>query len=306
MFNMRSAIRACRSIGSRTMMRGAFCGAVGGAGVTMAIQSEPSRCESGMVNGVAAALAGVGVGYFAAQALTDSTEQDRYQKYWPRKIMIIFGPPGAGKGTQSPKIEAELGIPPLSTGDMLRALDPESAIGREVGALMKQGKFATDEMVIQIISDRIQQDDCTTGFILDGFPRNTAQANALDDLLRTTGEVVSCVIQLDVPDSVLTERICGRWMHKSSGRSYHVKFAPPKSLNGAVPNAENMLDDETGEALYQRADDTEGALKKRLEQYWAKTTPILDHYAPTGVVRKVNANQAIEAVWGEVQEGLVR
>lgn len=242
-----------------------------------------------------------------ARKLATAAAGPDYATFWPRKVMIIFGPPGSGKGTQGPLIEEQLGIPPLSTGDMLRALDPESAMGKSVGALMKEGKFATDEMVINIIKERIQRADCSSGFILDGFPRTIEQAESLDGLLRENGEVVTTVLQLDVPDSELEARICGRWMHKGSGRSYHVTFKPPASLKAEdTPTVENMLDDETGEPLYQRADDTPTALKTRLEQYWTMTQPILDHYAPSGVVRKVNADQKPEGVWEEVKAQLRR
>ena len=126
----------------------------------------------------------------------------------------------------------------------------------------------------------MQEADCAKGFILDGFPRTVAQASALDALLRSNGgESVWRVLSLEVPDEVLEERICGRWVHKASGRSYHAKFKPPKSLTtGDTPTTVNMLDDETEEALMQRADDNEEALTKRLQQYKDQTMPILEHY----------------------------
>ena len=133
---------------------------------------------------------------------------------------------------------------------------------------MKSGGLVSDAIVVGIIKDRITADDCSKGFILDGFPRTVEQATMLDEMLKQTGEAVKHVVALEVPDEVLTERICGRWVHKESGRSYHKKFAPPKSLAAAGEGAEvteaTMLDDETGEPLMQRADDTEEALLKRL------------------------------------------
>lgn len=165
---------------------------------------------------------------------------------------------------------------------------------------MESGGLVSDDIVVGIIKDRIKEPDCASGFILDGFPRTVDQAKMLDECLAESAERVGSVIALEVPDEVLTERICGRWIHKSSGRSYHAKFAPPKSLPiGTKPTVENMLDDVTGEPLMQRADDTEGALKSRLEGYHAQTVPILQHYA--GAVRRVNANQAMEAVWTEIE-----
>merc|ERR1712046_319372 len=129
------------------------------------------------------------------------------------------------------------------------------------------GGLVTDDIVIGIIDERIRQRDCGWGFILDGFPRTLPQARALDEMLQKSGEKVNAVVEMHVPDSILEERICGRWMHKKSGRSYHVKFAPPKSYDGqSPPSTQNMLDDETGEPLFQRPDDTETALVNRLAQ----------------------------------------
>merc|ERR1711972_572836 len=151
-------------------------------------------------------------------------------------------------------------------------------------------------------------DDCSQGFILDGFPRTLAQATAPDEMLSATGEGVKTVIEFNVPDEVLTERICGRWIHKASGRSYHVQFAPPKSYQGcsAPPSAENMRDDETGEALMQRPDDTKEALPKRLEGYHNETEPILEHYKSVSAcqVVKIDANQKPELVWTPLAQNL--
>ena len=223
-----------------------------------------------------------------------------------KKIMILFGPPGSGKGSQAPKIVETLDIPQLSTGDMLRAaVAAGSEIGLKAKGVMESGGLVSDDLVVGIIKDRIKADDCAKGFILDGFPRTVEQTKMLDEMLAEEGEKVGYVVALDVPDEVLTERICGRWVHKASGRSYHVKFAKPKSLaDGATPTEETMLDDETGEPLMQRADDTEEALTKRLQGYHDQTVPILDHYAPTGVVSKVDANVAPAEVWGSIEKVL--
>merc|ERR1711879_717044 len=130
------------------------------------------------------------------------------------------------------------------------------------------------------------------------------QAKAIDKLLSEGAEKVSSVISLAIPDGVLEERICGRWIHKKSGRSYHVKFAPPKSLKGATPTKDNMKDDETGEPLMQRPDDTATALKQRLTSYHAETVPVLNHYKPAGIVTTANANQAMDKVWGEISAAI--
>ena len=142
-----------------------------------------------------------------------------------RNILILFGPPGAGKGTHAPKIVDKLSIPQLSTGDMLRAaVAAGTEVGKKAKAAMDSGALVTDEIVVGIIADRIKEKDCVDGFILDGFPRTLAQSKMLDKELAKTGEAVSRVIELSVPDAVLTERICGRWVHKSSGRSYHLSL----------------------------------------------------------------------------------
>merc|ERR1711988_912350 len=146
---------------------------------------------------------------------------------------------------------------------------------------MAKGQLVTDDIVIGIIADRIREPDCGAGFILDGFPRTVEQADALDELLRQTGERVNLVLAFNVDEKVLEERVCGRWMHKGSGRSYHVKFAPPKSMkflsNGKVDPA-TMTDDTTGEALYQRKDDTPTALKQRLKLYHENNNALCKYY----------------------------
>ncbi len=174
---------------------------------------------------------------------------------------------------------------------------------------MKAGGLVSDDIVIGIIRDRIQEEDCKFGFILDGFPRTLPQAKALDKMLAEEGACVTKVVELEIPDSVLEERITGRWIHKESGRSYHVKYAPPKSMKldaSGKPITDSMKDDLTGEPLMQRKDDTSDALIKRLQSYHAETVPILKHYEPKGIVRGVNANQGMSGVWAEILAALQR
>merc|ERR1719343_88908 len=234
----------------------------------------------------------------------------KYEKYWPRKIMMLFGAPGAGKGTQGPKIVEELGIPQLSTGDMLReAVAAGTEVGKRAKEVMASGGLVSDEIVVGIIADRIKADDCKTGFILDGFPRTLAQTKALDEMLAKTGEAVSLVMAFDVDAGLLEERICGRWIDKASGKSYHVKYAPPKSMKlgpDGKPIPASMKDDESGAQLIQRPDDTAEALKKRLDSYSKQTVPILDHYASKGIVVHVDGGRTMPEVWADVKGKLAR
>jgi len=217
-----------------------------------------------------------------------------------RKVMILFGPPGAGKGTHGPKIEARMESPSLSTGDMLReAVSKGTEVGLAAKKIMNEGGLVSDEIVVGIIRDRIVQADCSKGFILDGFPRTVKQAEMLDEMLVRSGDKVDSVIEFNVPDEILEERICGRWIHKASGRSYHVKFNPPKSLQGQAPSAETMRDDETGEPLMQRGDDTAEALVKRLKAYHGETEPILARYK--AVTHRTDANQKMDRVWLDIE-----
>jgi len=214
-----------------------------------------------------------------------------------KTIVILFGPPGAGKGTHGPKMVEKYNIPQLSTGDMLReAVSKGTDVGKRAKAVMDAGQLVSDDIVVGIIADRITNEDCVLGFILDGFPRTVAQAEALDTMLAAIGESVNKVVALEVPDEILEERICGRWIHKPSGRTYHAKFNPPQVTEP------RLLDDVTGEPLEQRSDDTAAALKTRLAGYHAQTVPVFKHYAAReGVCHKVNSDQGLSEVWAEVE-----
>lgn len=224
----------------------------------------------------------------------------------PRKIIMLFGAPGAGKGTQAPMIEEKYGIPQLSTGDMLRAAVANGTeVGKKAEAIMKAGGLVSDEIVIGIIADRIKDDDCKNGFILDGFPRTVEQATALDEVLANSDERVTNILELKVPDDVLIERVCGRWIHKTSGRSYHVRFRPPKSYDGSSPCDDNMKDDATNEPLMQRPDDCEEAMQKRLELYRTQTMPILDHYSGTSTtIAAVDGCKGFDAIRDDIVASL--
>jgi len=234
---------------------------------------------------------------FRAQS-TDSGRQ--------RTIVALFGPPGAGKGVVSPQISEAFNIPQVSIGDMLRrAATSEGTIGQEAQEIMRRGGLLPDPLVVGVLSGRIQQEDCERGFLLDGFPRTLGQAALLDKLLEATGDKVTTVLSLEVPDSSLQERICGRWVHDPSGRVYHVTRSPPKSLKaGDVPSPETMLDDVTLEPLGQRPDDTEAALTTRLQTYHKETAPVLAHYRGAGVVRTADADCFPQEMWDRVRPAL--
>ena len=180
--------------------------------------------------------------------------------------IILLGAPGAGKGTQAQFLTKKFSIPQISTGDMLRAAIKEgTAMGKMAKEFMDAGKLVTDEIIIGLVKDRITQDDCKNGFLLDGFPRTVPQADALTN----AGVAIDAVIEIDVPDEEIVKRMSGRRVHQSSGRTYHVVFNPPK-VEGK--------DDETGEDLIQRADDKKEIVLDRLKVYHDQTQPLVDYY----------------------------
>jgi adenylate kinase len=180
--------------------------------------------------------------------------------------IILLGPPGAGKGTQAQFIKERLGIPQISTGDMLRAaVSSGSALGERVKAVMDSGALVSDEIIIDLVKDRITHDDCANGFLFDGFPRTIPQAQAMT----SAGVEIDAVVEIQVPDEELVRRITGRRVHPGSGRVYHVIYNPPK-LDGQ--------DDDTGEALVQREDDTEETVRQRLSVYKEQTEPLVEFY----------------------------
>ncbi|MGZ8228067.1 MAG: adenylate kinase [Burkholderiales bacterium] len=180
--------------------------------------------------------------------------------------ILLLGLPGAGKGTQAQFIVEKYGIPQISTGDMLRgAVNEGSALGKEAKGYMDRGELVPDDLVIELVKERITRPDCRKGFVFDGFPRTLAQAEAL----RAAGVDLDCVIDIQVEDKEILRRMSGRRVHPGSGRSYHVDFNPPKTPG---------IDDVTGEPLVQRPDDNEATVQKRIESYHSQTKPLVDYY----------------------------
>ena len=180
--------------------------------------------------------------------------------------LILLGAPGAGKGTQAAFICQRFGIPQISTGDMLRAaVKAASPMGLEAKKVMDTGALVSDDIIIGLVKERLTQPDCANGFLFDGFPRTIAQADAM----KHASVKLDVVLEIDVPDAAIIERMSGRWVHLPSGRSYHVKFNPPK-VEGK--------DDSTGEALIQRDDDKVETVSKRLDVYQKQTRPLVAYY----------------------------
>ncbi len=177
--------------------------------------------------------------------------------------LILLGPPGAGKGTQANFIKEKYGIPQISTGDMLRAaVKAGTPLGVAAKKVMDAGGLVPDDIIIGLVTDRLKEDDCKAGYLFDGFPRTLPQADAL----KAAGVKVDVVLQIDVPDQDIIERMSGRRAHLPSGRTYHIKYNPPKVAG---------KDDETGEDLVQRDDDKEETVRKRLDVYHEQTKPLL-------------------------------
>ena len=181
--------------------------------------------------------------------------------------LILLGAPGAGKGTQATFICQKYGIPQISTGDMLRAaVKAGTPLGLEAQGIMASGGLVSDDLIINLVKERIAQTDCANGFLFDGFPRTIPQADAM----KAAGVKLDYVLEIDVPFDAIVQRMSGRRSHPASGRTYHVTFNPPKVAD---------QDDETGEPLIQREDDREETVKKRLDVYSAQTRPLVDYYS---------------------------
>ena len=206
--------------------------------------------------------------------------------------IILLGPPGSGKGTQAKKISEEYGLIQLSTGDILRSsFKSDSNFSKKHKSVVDGGSLVSDELVLRIVEDRIFQEDCSIGYMLDGFPRNLFQAKKLDSMLLKKNQHIDMVILFNVSDDDVVRRLAGRRFHEKSGRSYHLEFNPPKNKG---------KDDFTGEALIQRADDKEVIVQSRLKIYHDQTKPLIKYYKEKGMLQKIecigNPTQVFEEI----------
>ena len=207
--------------------------------------------------------------------------------------LLIMGPAGSGKGTMSSKIVELLEIPHISTGDMFReAMANETEVGLEAKTYMDQGKLVPDDVTDRIVKERLAQEDCKKGYLLDGYPRNLHQAQALDAMTKELDRPVDLVINLEVSYDELVKRITGRRLCKECGAIYHVEFHPPEVDN---------ICDVCGGQLYQRSDDTEEKLKVRFDEYLNKTEPSIDYYREKDLVKDIDGNRAPDIVMNEIK-----
>jgi adenylate kinase len=204
-----------------------------------------------------------------------------------------MGLPGAGKGTQAATISEEYNIPHISTGDMFRtAIKEETELGRQAKSYMDAGDLVPDEVTNGIVEERLQKEDCRNGFLLDGFPRTPAQAGALEKMLADMGRQLDYVLNIDVPKEKLEERLTGRRVSPSSGRTYHVIYNPPK---------QEGIDDVDGSELVQRDDDKPETVKRRLEVNIEQQQPLIDFYEEKGYLRNIDGDQDIDKVFHDIE-----
>ena len=206
--------------------------------------------------------------------------------------IIMLGAPGAGKGTQAKKIAAKYAIPHISTGDIFRAnIKNNTELGQKAKTYMDKGELVPDELVVDLIMDRFKEADCANGYVLDGFPRTIAQAEALEVLMQEMGIKLDKVISLNVPDELIVGRVVGRRVCKDCGGSFHVEFNPSK-VEGVC--------DLCGGELTQRKDDTAETVTKRLGEYHSQTAPLFDFYQERGVLVDIDGTKSVEAITKEI------
>jgi adenylate kinase len=210
--------------------------------------------------------------------------------------IVLLGAPGAGKGTQAKKLIDKYGVPQISTGDLLRAaVAAGTPLGKEAKSYMDKGELVPDSVVLGMVGERLKQDDCKKGYILDGFPRNTLQAEALDKMLASLNMPLDAALSVDVPFEDLMKRLTGRRTCKACGQMYNVYFKAP---------AKEGVCDKCGGELFQRADDKEETIKKRLEVYTAQTEPLIGYYRDKGILKEVSGTGSIDEIFSRVEGAL--
>lgn len=210
--------------------------------------------------------------------------------------LVLLGPPGAGKGTQASEITKRYDIPHISTGDIFRDnIKRGTDLGKKAKKYLDNGSLVPDDIVVSIVKDRLAEDDCKDGFLLDGFPRTVNQAHALDDALNEMKIKLDNVINIDVAKEVLINRAIGRRICKDCGATYHIEFNPPR---------EDSKCDVCGGALYQRDDDTEETVARRIAVYNKQTKPLIDYYSKKGIIINVDGKQSIESVFEDIVKSL--
>ncbi|WFA07636.1 adenylate kinase [Tissierella sp. Yu-01] len=210
--------------------------------------------------------------------------------------LVLLGPPGAGKGTQASAIVKKYNIPHISTGDIFRANIKEGTeLGKKAKEYMDKGLLVPDELVVSIVKDRLTKDDCTNGFLLDGFPRTVNQAEALDTELSSMGLKLNKVINIDADSKILIERAIGRRICKECGATYHIKFNPPK--------VEGKCDKENS-PLFQRDDDVEETVATRINVYFEQTQPLIDYYQQKGLILNIDGTKPIDDIFNTIVEAL--
>lgn len=211
--------------------------------------------------------------------------------------VIFFGPPGCGKGTQAQRLHDRLGLPHLSTGDMLRAaIGAGTEVGQRAKAIMEAGELVPDEVVIGIIAERVEQPDCADGFMLDGFPRNVPQADALEALLASKGMAVDRVIEIQVDDEILVRRVAGRFTCAACGAGYHDEFQPTKTAG--------ICDQCGGSEFIRRPDDNAETMRARLKTYHDQTAPLLPYYRDKGLLSSVDGMASVDDVADQIAAAL--
>ncbi len=207
--------------------------------------------------------------------------------------LILFGPPGAGKGTQAERLQGDFQLPFISTGDMLRKnVKEETSLGTEAKSYMDAGDLVPDELIVAMAADRLQEEDAADGFILDGFPRTLAQAEALDKQLSKLSRRVTAALLIDVPDEELIRRLSGRRVCVKSGHNYHVDFDPPKNEG---------VCDQDGSRLIQRDDDKPEVIENRLRVYHEQTEPLVEHYDEQGLMRRIDGTRPATEVHDHIR-----